>query len=462
MQTSRDHWSSRFGFVLAAAGSAIGLGNLWKFPYITWDNRGGAFVLVYLACIVAVGMPIMVAEIMVGRKTQRSVVGGLAEMLGTGGRWIGRLGVFTGFVILSFYAVVAGWTLNYLVKCLRWSFGGFPEELDTAATFGALVSDGTLQLLLAGAFLGLTMFVVSSGIGAGIERTARTLMPILGGILVLLLITALTMDGAGQALSYIFRPNFGELHFDGVLEALGHSFFTLSLGMGAMVTYGSYLARRESVVRSATWVVILDTLIALFATIIMFAVIFSKPGMEEQVGRSTAGMLFMTLPTLFYTVVPLGKVLAPLFYLLVGFAALTSTISLLEVMVSYGIDEHGMSRRKATGLFGLITFSVSFLCGLSLGAWGPVSNFVVFGEKAGLFNTLDHLAANWLLPVGGLLFTVGIGWFVSRTVTREELMDGSQPAWFSYGLWLFFIRFAAPIAVFCIILGVIFFGSDFT
>lgn len=462
MQTPRDHWSSRFGFVLAAAGSAIGLGNLWKFPYITWDNRGGAFVLVYLVCIAAVGAPIMIAEILVGRRTQKSVVGGLGEMLGRGGKWVGRLGVLTGFVILSFYAVVAGWTLNYLLKCLRWSFGGFPTDLDPSAVFGGLVTDGPIQLLLAAIFLGLTMFVVYSGIGQGIERTARLLMPTLFVILVLLLVSALSMRGAGEALTFIFRPSFHELHWDGVLEALGHSFFTLSLGMGAMVTYGSYLSRNESVVRSATWVVVLDTLIALFATMIMFSVIFSSDGMAEQVDSSTAGMLFMTLPTLFYTVVPLGKVLAPLFYLLIGFAALTSTISLLEVMVSFGIDEHGMSRRRATGTFGAITFAVSALCGLSLGAWGPLSSFVVFDGKAGLFNTLDHLAANWLLPIGGLLITLGVGWVVSRAITREELMDGTQPRWFRYGAWLFFIRFAAPAAVAAVILAVIFFGRDFT
>ncbi len=458
----RDHWSSRLGFVLAAAGSAIGLGNLWKFPYITWDNRGGAFVLVYLGCIAAVGLPIMIAEILIGRKTQKSVVGALKEALGPAWRVVGWLGVATGWILLGYYTVVAGWTLSYLARCLRWSFTGFPAGHDPGAAFGALVGDGPVQLVLAAAFMALTVAVVYSGVGHGIERVNRVLMPALLAILALLLVTALAMDGAGEALSFIFRPSFGELSWDGALEALGHSFFTLSLGMGAMITYGSYLRRGESVVRSGAWVVALDTLIAVMATVIMFSVIFSVPGMSDHVGRSTAGMLFISLPELFYTAVPFGALLAPLFYLLVAFAALTSTISMLEVAVSYWIDERGVDRKRATLLCGAGIFGITALSGLSFGTWGTVSNFVVFGEKAGLFATLDHLVANWLLPVGGLAIVLGTGWVMSREAARAELVDGTQPRWFRYGLWRFFIRFVSPLAVAAILLAVIFFGRDFS
>jgi NSS family neurotransmitter:Na+ symporter len=215
------------------------------------------------------------------------------------------------------------------------------------------------------------------------------------------------------------------------------------------------------VVRSATWVVALDTLIALIATVTMFSVIFSVPGMSEDVQWS-AGMLFISLPELFYTAVPFGAILAPLFYLLIAFAALTSTISMLEVAVSYWIDERGVSRRRATLLSGAGIFVITALCGLSLGAWGPLSSFTVFGEKAGLFATLDHLVANWLLPLGGLAITLGAGWFLTRETTRAELVDGSQPRWFRYGLWRFFIRYVSPLAVAAIILAVIFFGRDFS
>jgi|GEM_PF-2796893 len=329
---------------MAAAGSAIGLGNLWKFPYITWANEGGAFVLVYLICILAIGLPIMMAEILIGRMTQKSAYGAMREAVGARWAWVGGLGVFGGFVILSFYAVIAGWTLRYFFQCVSWSVNGFDPAAAGGEAFGGFVTNGGLQVVLAGLFMIATILVVRRGIGGGIERTARLLMPILFVILLVLLGSALTMKGAGEALAFIFQPDFSRLEPPGILEALGHAFFTLSLGMGAMITYGSYLRKEDSVVRSSGLVVLLDTAIALFATVIMFSVIFSVEGMSDQITKSTAGMLFITLPSLFYTQVPFGTILAPLFYLLVGFAALTSTISLLEVVVSYFIRCVSQSR----------------------------------------------------------------------------------------------------------------------
>ncbi|MDX1502607.1 MAG: sodium-dependent transporter [Thermoanaerobaculia bacterium] len=457
----RDKWGSRLGFVLAAAGSAIGLGNLWKFPFITWSNEGGAFVLVYLACITAVGLPIMMAEILVGRKTQKSPVGALREVLGPAWSLVGGLGVLTGFVILSYYAVIAGWTLRYFAICLQWSFRGFSADQSTGGAFGAFAAQGGLQVLLSGLFMVGTMLVIYRGIGGGIERVARLLMPLLFGILVLLLGTALTMDGAGQALGFIFRPDFAKLGAAGTLEALGHAFFTLSLGMGAMITYGSYLDQRESIVRSATIVVVLDTVIAIAATVIMFSVIFSVPGMSESIGKSTVGMLFITLPQLFYTVVPFGVLLAPLFYLLVAFAALTSTISLLEVVTSYFIDQRGMTRRGATTLCGASIFAMTTLCALSFNGWAAVSTFEVFSGKPGVFATLDHLASNWMLPVGGFFITLGVGWFMTAETTRRELVDEGTPRWFRFGVWRFFMRYVAPVAVAAIIIAVLY-GKDFS
>lgn len=461
MALGRDHWSSRLGFVLAAAGSAIGLGNLWKFPFIAWQNKGGAFVLTYLLCIAAVGLPIMMSEILIGRRTQKSPVGAMREAAGPAWGLVGGLGVFTGFVILGYYTVVAGWSLRYFVQCLGWSVWGFDQSADLGASFGAFAAAGSLQVLLSGLFMAATMWVVASGVGHGIERVSRVLMPGLFGILLLLLGSALTMDGAGQALRFLLTPRPGELTMDGVLEALGHAFFTLSLGMGAMITYGSYLGRDISIPRASAIVVGLDTLIALLAATIMFSVIFSVPGMADQVGGSTVGMLFITLPRVFYTTVPLGAVLAPLFYVLVGFAALTSTISLLEVVVSYFIDQRGFSRRKATFLCGAGIFVVSAFCGLSFGAWGSASTFEVFGGKPGIFATLDHLAANWLLPIGGFFITLAVGWAMTRDATRDELIDQLTPSWFHYGGWRLFIRFVAPLAVAAIIAAVIS-GKDFS
>lgn len=469
MQQDRGQWTSRIGFILAAAGSAIGLGNLWKFPYITWDNEGGAFVLVYLACIAAVGLPIMTAEVLIGRRTQKNPVGALKEVFGESwgraGRWfgtaVGGLGVTTGFVILGYYTVIAGWTLRYFTVCMGWTVGGFDPARSSADAFGYFVGRGEFQVVLAALFMALTMTVIYRGVSGGIERVARTLMPVLFSILALLLVSALTMDGAAEALRFIFRPSFASLEPRSALEALGHSFFTLSLGMGAMITYGSYLRRDHSVVSSTAVIVVLDTLIAISATVIMFAVIFSVPGMSERIGASTAGMLFITLPHIFYTVVPFGSILAPLFYLLVGFAALTSTISMLEVVVSAFIDQRGMSRAAATTLCGLLTFVVSLLCALSLGAWEPLSSFAWVEGKTGLLDHLDYLASNWMLPVGGFFITFGTGWLMTREQTYGELVEASTPAWFRYPVWRFFIRYVSPVAVAAIIAAVIS-GKDFT
>ena len=462
MSQPREHWSSNMGFILAATGSAIGLGNLWKFPFITWENNGGAFVLLYLICIAAVGLPIMMAELLIGRKTQKSPVGALKEAIGPLWGWVGAWGVMAGFIILSYYSVVAGWSLFYFVKTLGWSVGGFPPGMQTGDLFAEIVGNGGLQFMLSALFMTATVGVVYFGVHGGIERVARIFLPVLFAILLLLLASALTMDGARPALAFIFRPNFSELEPGSILEALGHSFFTLSLGMGAMITYGSYVQRNRSIVNAAGTIVLLDTIIALFATIIMFSVIFTVPGMDEQVNKSAAGMLFISLPQLFYDVVPLGTVLGPLFYVLVALAALTSTISLLEVVVSYFIDEMNMPRPKATLVSGGSIFFFTVLSALSFGSVPGLSGFEIFEGKAGVFSTLDHFASNWALPVGGLLITLGVGWFMTRQSTETELVDETTPGWFNYKAWRFFIRFVAPAAVATILVAVIFYGVDFS
>lgn len=461
MEISRGSWGTRMGFVLAAAGSAVGLGNLWKFPYIAWVNEGGGFVLIYLACIAAVGLPIMLAEILIGRRTRLAAVGGLGAAAGRRWRLVGGLGVATGFVLLSYYAVIAGWSFAYMARCLQWSVGGYPNGYDGVAAFGALAANGWVQVALTALFLVATASIVYRGVGAGIERAARVMMPALFVILLLLLVSAMTMDGAGQALSFLLAPRFDHVRAVSVLEALGHSFFTLSLGMGTMITYGSYLGRRESIVRTSMVVVVLDTIIALLASLTMFAVIFSIPGLSDRLGASAVGMLFVTLPELFYTVVPAGALLAPLFYLLVMFAALTSSISLLEVVVAYLIDERGMQRKPATLTSIVAVGGLAMLCAVSLGAWGAASNFELFAGKLGVLSTLDHLVSNGLLPLGGLGITLAAGWFMTRKATEEELSVGA-PGWFRYSVWRFFIRFVSPAAVAAILVAVIFFGRDFS
>ena len=468
MNQSRDHWSSNAGLVLAATGSAIGLGNLWKFPFITWENQGGAFVLVYLVCIAAVGLPIMMAELLIGRRSQKSAVGALKEAMGA--RWpglgklgavVGGWGVLAGFILLSYYTVIAGWSLYYFVKTVGWTFGGYPVGMSAGDLFGEQVSNAGLQLMLSLGFSLGTIAVVYFGVSKGIERIARIFLPILFGILLLMLVSALGMSGSGEALGYIFRPNFSELTRESVLEALGHSFFTLSLGMGAMITYGSYISRKHSVVKASGAIVALDTLIALIATVIMFSVIFSVAGMRDEVGGSTVGMLFISLPELFYSEVPFGVVLGPLFYVLVALAALTSTISLLEVVSAYLIDQRGIARKKATIGAGGAIFVFTIFAALSFTGTGWLSTMEVFDGKLGWFSTADHFVSNWMLPTGGFFITLAAGWFMTRDATRGELEDGSEPRWFHYGAWRFFIRWVAPIAVAAIIVFVIR-GTDFS
>ena len=471
MTEQRGSWSSNAGLILAATGSAIGLGNLWKFPFITWNNNGGAFVLVYLICIAAVGLPIMMAELLIGRKTQKSVVGALKEAIGPMWGLVGGWGVLCGFVLLSYYTVIAGWSLFYFAKTAGWMVSGFPTGASMGDLFGEQSGNGALQLRLSLGFSLATVGVVYLGVQKGIERIARIFLPVLFGILLLLLISALGMSGSGDALAFIFRPSFSELEPRGVLEALGHSFFTLSLGMGAMVTYGSYISRKQSIVKASAVIVILDTLIALMATVIMFSVIFSVPGMDEQVsGTGTVGMLFISLPELFFTEVPMGRFLGPLFYVLVALAALTSTMSLLEVVASYVIDEHKVDRSKATLMCGGAVFVFTILAAVSFGAVPAVTNLqlggvlgeTLFAGKTSWFGMADHFVSNWMLPTGGFAITVAAGWMMTRGATEGELVDGTQPAWFRYGAWRFFIRFIAPLAVGAIIIAVLFFGVDFS
>mgnify|MGYP002623371540 CR=1 FL=1 len=472
MTEQRGNWTSSAGFILAATGSAIGLGNLWKFPFITWENNGGAFVLVYLVCILGVGLPIMMAELLIGRKTQKSVVGALKEAVGPAWKVVGLWGVLCGFILLSYYTVIAGWSLFFFAKTAGWMVGGFPAGTSLGDVFTEQAGNGGLQLMLSLGFSVATVAVVYFGVQGGIEKIARLFLPILFAILALLFFVSFAMDGSAQALGFIFRPSFAELDGGSVLQPLGPPFLTLSLGIGARVTYGSYIPRDQSIVKASAVIVVLDTMIALVATVIMFTVIFTA-GMQDQVSETgTVGMLFISLPQLFFAegIVPGGTFLAPLFYVLVALAALTSTMSLLEVVASYVIDEHGIARHKATLMCGGSVFVFTILAALSFGGGSFATNLTVpgpigdlfFAGKASWFGMADHFVSNWMLPTGGLAITIAAGWFMTREATQKELVDGTEPGWFRFGLWHFFIRFMAPAAISAIIIAVVFFGVDFS
>ncbi len=463
MAQPRGQWSGKLGFILAAAGSAVGLGNLWKFPYITYENHGGAFVLVYLAAVALVGLPIMLAEIILGRRSQLSPVGAfkkLAVGLPGGSAWqaLGFLGVAAGFVILSYYSVVAGWTLRYTWMAISGQLGAIanqPGALDTF--FGNYVANGGAQIIGNGLFMLLTIGGVYFGVKSGIERVARILMPILVLILLALAVYATTTSGFGKAIAFLFRPNFRELTNHSILEAIGHAFFTLSLGMGAILTYGSYMGKKDSIPLAGLAIAVIDTIIAILACIVMFSVIFT---FDMEVSKS-AGILFTTVPTVFYQLSG-GAWIAASFYILVALAALTSTISLLEVVSSYAIDELKWSRHQATLTMGGAIFLFGILNAVSLGANKSLSTVAFLGKShAGIFNTLDYLASNWMLPVGGLLIAVFTGWVMSSGDTWDEIRHGSEGSRSLYDVWRFLIRFTAPVAVGAIIFSIIFLGMEY-
>jgi NSS family neurotransmitter:Na+ symporter len=443
--------------VLAAAGSAIGLGNIWKFPYITGVNGGGVFVFIYLLAVAAVGLPIMMAEIYIGRTTQRSPVGAFRSLASTGSPWVivGWMGVAAGFIILSFYSVVAGWTLYYIWLAVTGSFAGqSPEAI--AGMFGSLYGDPTLNVLCHVAFMSMTIAIVIGGIQKGLERSVRVLLPVLFLMMLVLLVRAAFSDGFQPALNFVFGTHFDKLTGRGVLEALGHAFFTLSLGMGALITYGSYLKTDDDIVATSITVAGLDTLIALMAAMVLFPIIFSA-GLEPSAGP---GLVFVSLPIAFAGMTG-GTLWAAVFFLLLAFAALTSTISLLEVAVSYAIDELRWSRAKATLTCGLAILALGVPSALSGGDgfFGPHFASLtepLFGAGHGKnwFDTLDFIASSVLLPLGGLGIAAFVAWHVGDKAREEGFKTGTRFGKLYWG-WVVFLRYVVPVAVLAVFLNAI-------
>ncbi|MFH1687834.1 MAG: sodium-dependent transporter [bacterium] len=429
----RGNWGSNLGFILAATGSAIGLGNIWKFPYITGDYGGGAFVLVYLVCVVIVGLPLMLSELMIGRRAQENPVGAFQKLHRKGSLWqaTGWLGVASGFVILSFYSVVAGWALAYVFKALV-GFSGTPDQIQ--AQFGELVMSPGRSIMWHTLFMAMTVGIVIGGIQNGIERWSKILMPLLFAILIGLAGYGLVATAGGvRALEFLFKPDFSKLSAEGVLSALGHAFFTLSLGMGAMITYGSYMRRSGSLIRDAITISVLDTVIALVAGIAIFSMVFHY-GMEP--GQSV-GLIFKTLPVLF---VETGKWISVPFFVLLTFAALTSAISLLEVVVSYFVDERGWRRVPATLITGAAIYALGILSAVA--AW----EVPLMGK--GYFDFFDDFSTNYMLPVGGLLTCLFTAWVMKQA----DRMDEFGSSGIAYRLLVIMLRYVTPAAVFVVLL----------
>ncbi|MFP3976588.1 sodium-dependent transporter [uncultured Marinobacter sp.] len=441
---SRGLWSSRFAFILAATGSAVGLGNVWKFPYIVGENGGGAFVLVYLLCIAIIGVPIMMAEIYIGRSGRHNPIGSMrlvAERNLSSPAWriSAVIGMIAAFVILSFYSVIGGWAASYVGHAALGDFNGGNSE-SIGKLFGDLLASPKQLLAWHTLFMVLVILVVSQGLKNGLERAVSILMP---ALFILLLITvgyATTTGHFGEAVSFLFTPDFNALTVNGVLIALGHAFFTLSLGMAIMMAYGSYLGRDVAVGRTAVTIGLMDTAVALLAGLAIFPIVFAN-GLEAGAGP---GLIFQTLPLAFGNM-PMGDVFGTLFFVLLLFAAWTSGISLLEPVVEWVEENTNMERSGSAIFVGVLCWLLGIASVLSLNVWADVTPLDMFARFEGktIFDLLDFFTANILLPLSGLLTAIFVGWFVAKESLKSdlEMSDGT------FALWLNFLRFVTPVAV---------------
>lgn len=437
--SDRGAWSGKLGFVLAAAGSAIGLGNIWRFPYMAAEGGGGAFVLVYLLCVLAIGVPVLFAELSIGRATERNPVGAFKKLApGTAWPALGGMGVLAGFGILAFYAVIAGWTVGYLYMALTGAFGPGVDAARSEELFTGFIGNMGPALFLTAFFLGITAFVVRGGVSAGIERASKILMPILLLVLLVLLIRSVTLPGGTAGLEYLLRPDLSELTPKVFVTALGQALFSMSLGMGAMITYGSYFPKDDSLPFAGTAVALSDMGIALLAGLVIFPALFSA-GMEPQAGP---GLVFVVLPTVFAQM-PAGTFFAVLFFACLSIAALTSTISLLEVVVAYFVDERGWERPKAAMAIAAGCFVLAVPSALSQGASGWLTSF---GGGQGWLGVQNIIWGNYGLSIGAILICIFAGWRWGTPKMLEfiELGGNRLPG---RGMLGFVVKFVCPVAI---------------
>lgn len=445
-------WSSRWAFILAATGSAVGLGNIWKFPYITGENGGGAFVLVYLGCIALIGIPIMVAEVMLGRRGRQSPINtmeALAEESGRSCLWqlLGTAGMIAGFLILSYYSVIAGWALAYVFRTASGMF--YDVTADGAASiFSTFVSNPEGLLAWHTIFMAMTMVVVSRGVRSGLEQAVRFLMP--GLVLILIVLVGFSMSSGKfmDGVNFLFRPNFHELSGESVLIAMGHSFFTLSLGMGAIMMYGSYLPARTSIARTSITIAVADTAVALLAGLAIFPIVFANDLTPGQ----GPGLIFQTLPVAFGHM-PGGALFGTLFFVLLVLAAWTSSISLVEPAVAWLVENHAVTRIHAAVGVGVAVWLLGIGTIFSFNRW---AEYQFLGKT--FFDILDFLTANIMLPTGGLLIAIFAGWLMTREASQHEL--GMREMY--YRVWREVIRYVTPVGVavvFLHVLGIIGWGE---
>ena len=440
-KNDRVNFGSKIGAILAAAGSAVGLGNIWRFPYEAGNHGGAAFILVYLACVFILGMPIMIAEFTVGRRAKASTgkaFGILAP--GTQWKWLGRLGVLSGLLILGYYSVVAGWTLEYIITSLSNGFAGKGPE-DYVAIFQNFSQDPIRPIIWCLVFLFLTHFVIVKGVKDGIEKSSKVLMPVLFILILVLAVCSMSLPDASKGLEFLLKPDFSKVNADVFLGAMGQAFFSLSLGMGCLSTYASYFGSDTQMGKTALSVGVIDTMVAILAGLIIFPAAFSV-GIQPDAGPS---LIFITLPNVFQQAfggVPfLAMIFSLMFYVLLALAALTSTISLHEVVTAYLNEQFGMSRGRAAVWVTGFCVVTGVLSSLSLGVWDDK----FFG--LGFFDLLDFVTAKLMLPLSGLLVSLFVGWYLKRSLSYEELTNyGLQKAPY-FPIYMFILRYLAPIAI---------------
>lgn len=433
----RDSFGSRLGVIAATAGSAVGLGNIWRFPYVLGENGGGAFLLIYLAIMFSIGIPVMMSELAIGRRSQRNPVGAF-RVLAPGKPWylVGMMGVISAFMILAFYTAVAGWTLEYIYQTIIDGFSEkSPDEL--TAMFSSFRGESLRPALWFTIFMIATSIIVLGGIRKGIEKATRIMMPVLFILLLIMCVKALTLGGSGKGLIFLFKPDFSKVTGSVVLMALGQVFFSLSIGMGTIITYGSYIQKDNNLAATSVQVSLIDTLVAVLAGIAIFPAVFAF-GISPASGEA---LTFIVLPGIFQQM-QAGMIFAFIFFLLLALAALTSTISVLEVIVAYFSEQLGLTRRMAILLATISMFILGITASLSLGV---TSGIKLFGLNT--FDLFNTTTANILLPLGGLLIVIFLGWFFPAKEVLDELSNGGALKTRYFMLYRFIIRFVAPIAI---------------
>ena len=437
MADNRVTFGSKLGVILATVGCAVGLGSVWRFPYMLGTNGGAAFLLVYILFTIFLGLPVMITEFFVGRHSRSNTVGSFKKLApGTRWSWIGYNGILAAFLILSYYSVVSGWTLEYVWQTLNGSLYG-SGAADYTEGFEAFSSDPFRPIFWTAVFIGLTHFVIVSGVDKGIERASKVMMPLLFLILVVMCVRSVTLPDAEAGLVYLFKPDLSKLTSSVVLSALGQAFFTLSLGMGCLITYASYFSKDTNMQATAWQVTLINTFVAVLAGVMIFPAVFSF-GIAPSAG---AELVFITLPNVFERL-PISFLWSLIFYILLAMAALTSTISLHEVATAYVLEEFHLSRRKAAWIVSIGVFLLGIVSSLS---FGVLKEWTIGGLT--FFEAVDYLTAKIMLPLGGMLTCIFVGTRIDKKVLKAELTNQGTVKFYLFSTYVFFMKYVAPAAI---------------